>query len=63
MIEIKDTPTFGRDIDSKAVINNNKAALVEIKSKRELNKRLNDMESDIRSIKSLLEQLLIQQQK
>lgn len=54
MMDIKDTTSFGRDIESKAVINNNKAALVEIQSKRQLNKRIQKLESDITHINSQL---------
>lgn len=43
-MKLDDNPNFDRDISSKAVVSNNRGALEELKSKREISKRLRELE-------------------
>jgi len=56
--KVKDHPHLVRDMESKAVLNTNYAALVEYRKKKQMEEELNSLKSDVGEIKKMLQALL-----
>ena len=56
--KVKDHPHLVRDMESKAVLNTNYAALVEYKRKKQMEDEFNTLKSDMEDIKKMLQALL-----
>ena len=58
LYKIKDHPHLVKDMDSKAVLNTNYAALLEYKKQRQTVQDVEDLKKDMQDIKSMLSDLL-----
>ena len=58
LAKVKDHPHLVKDMESKAVLNTNYAALVEYKRKKQMEEEFNTLKSDMEDIKKMLQVLL-----
>jgi hypothetical protein len=58
LAKVKDHPHLVKDMESKAVLNTNYAALVEYKRKKQMEEEFNSLKSDVEDIKKMLQALL-----
>jgi len=58
LAKVKDHPHLVKDMESKAVLNTNYAALVEYKRKKQMEDEFNTLKSDMEDIKKMLQALL-----
>ena len=58
LAKVKDHPHLVKDMESKAVLNTNYAALVEYKRKKQMEEEFNSLKSDMEDIKKMLQVLL-----
>jgi len=58
LAKVKDHPHLVKDMESKAVLNTNYAALVEYKRKKQMEEEFNTLKSDMEDIKKMLQALL-----
>ena len=58
LAKVKDHPHLVKDMESKAVLNTNYAALVEYKKKKQMEEELVSLKSDMEDIKKMLQVLL-----
>jgi len=58
LAKVKDHPHLVKDMESKAVLNTNYAALVEYKKKKQMEEELVSLKSDMEDIKKMLQALL-----
>ena len=58
LYKVKDHPHLIKDMDSKAVLNTNYAALLEDKKKKQMEEEFNSLKSDVEDIKKMLQALL-----
>jgi hypothetical protein len=58
LYKVKDHPHLVKDMDSKAVLNTNYAALLEYKKKKQMEEEFNSLKSDVEDIKKMLQALL-----
>jgi hypothetical protein len=58
LYKVKDHPHLIKDMDSKAVLNTNYAALLEYKKKKQMEEEFNSLKSDVEDIKKMLQALL-----
>ena len=58
LAKVKDHPHLVKDMESKAVLNTNYAALVEYKRKKQMEEEFNSLKSDVDDIKRMLQALL-----
>jgi len=58
LAKVKDHPHLVKDMESKAVLNTNYAALVEYKRKKQMEEEFNSLKSDMEDIKKMLQALL-----
>ena len=56
--KVKDHPHLIKDMESKAVLNTNYAALVEYRKKQQMQKEVESLKEDVRDIKSTLDKIL-----
>jgi hypothetical protein len=58
LYKVKDHPHLVKDMESKAVLNTNYAALLEYKKKKQMEEEFNSLKSDVEDIKKMLQALL-----
>ena len=58
LVKIKDHPDLVKDMDSKAVLNTNYAALLEYKKKQQMQSEIENLKSDVSEIKQLLNKII-----
>jgi hypothetical protein len=58
LYKVKDHPHLVKDMESKAVLNTNYAALVEYRRKKQMEEEFNSLKSDVEDIKKMLQALL-----
>ena len=58
IVKVQDHPDLVKDMDSKAVLNNNYAALLEYKNKQKMMSEMDEIKSDIVEMKDLMKKLL-----
>ena len=58
LAKVKDHPHLVKDMERKAVLNTNYAALVEYKRKKQMEEEFNTLKSDMEDIKKMLQALL-----
>ena len=58
LYKVKDHPHLIKDMDSKAVLNTNYAALLEYKKKKQMEEEFNSLKTDMEDIKKMLQALL-----
>jgi len=58
LYKVKDHPHLIKDMDSKAVLNTNYAALLEYKKKKQMEEEFNSLKTDVEDIKKMLQALL-----
>ena len=58
LYKVKDHPHLVKDMNSKAILNTNYAALLEYKKKKQMKEEFNSLKSDVEEIKSMLQALL-----
>ena len=58
LAKVKDHPHLVKDMESKAVLNTNYAALVEYRRKKQMEEEFNSLKSDVEDIKKMLQALL-----
>ena len=56
--KVKDHPHLIKDMESKAVLNTNYAALVEYRKKQQMQREVESLKEDVRDIKSTLDKIL-----
>ena len=56
--KVEEHPDLVKDMDSKAVLNTNYAALLEYRKKKQMEDELNNIKSDVNDIKILLNSIL-----
>ena len=56
--KVKDHPHLIKDMESKAVLNTNYAALVEYRKKQQMQKEVESLKEDVRDIKFTLDKIL-----
>ena len=56
--KVEEHPDLVKDMDSKAVLNTNYAALLEYRKKKQMEDELNNIKSDVHDIKILLNSIL-----
>lgn len=54
LVKIKDHPDLVKDMESKAVLNSNYAALLEYRKKQQMQEEIQNLKSDVSEIKDLL---------
>lgn len=58
LYKVKDHPDLVKDMNSKAILNTNYAALLEYKKKKQMEEEFNSLKSDVEDIKKMLQALL-----
>jgi hypothetical protein len=58
LYKVKDHPHLVKDMDSKAVLNTNYAALLEYRRKKQMEEEFNSLKTDVDEIKKMLQALL-----
>ena len=58
LAKVKDHPQLVKDMESKAVLNTNYAALVEYRRKKQMEEEFNSLKTDVEDIKKMLQALL-----
>jgi len=58
LVKVKDHPHLVKDLDSKAVLNTNYAALVEYRKKKQMQEEVQSLKSDVQDIKNTLNTIL-----
>ena len=58
LYKVKDHPHLVKDMESKAVLNTNYAALVEYRRKKQMEEEFNSLKTDVEDIKKMLQALL-----
>ena len=58
LAKVKDHPHLVKDLDSKAVLNTNYAALVEYRKKKQMQEEVQSLKSDVQDIKNTLNTIL-----
>ena len=58
LAKVKDHPHLVKDMESKAVLNTNYAALVEYRRKKQMEEEFNSLKTDVEDIKKMLQALL-----
>ena len=58
LAKVEDHPNLVKDMDSKAVLNTNFAALAEYRKKKEMQEEVQSLKSDVQDIKSTLNTIL-----
>lgn len=58
LVKVQDHPDLLKDTNSKAVLNNNYAALLEYKKKQKMSKEIDSLKSDVQEIKELMNKVL-----
>lgn len=58
LYKVKDHPDLVKDMNSKAILNTNYAALLEYKKKKQMEEEFNSLKSDVEDIKKMLQTLL-----
>jgi hypothetical protein len=58
LAKIKDHPNLVKDMESKAVLNTNYAALLEYRKKKQMEEELTSLKTDVEDIKRMLQTLL-----
>ena len=56
--KVKDHPHLVKDLDSKAVLNTNYAALVEYRKKKQMEEEVQSLKADVQDMKSTLNTIL-----
>ena len=56
--KVKDHPHLIKDMESKAVLNTNYAALVEYRKKQQMQREVESLKEDVRDIKFTLDKIL-----
>jgi hypothetical protein len=56
--KVKDHPHLIKDMESKAVLNTNYAALVEYRKKQQMQKEVESLKEDVRDMKDTLNKIL-----
>lgn len=54
LYKVQDHPDLVKDMDSKAVLNTNYAALLEYKKKQQMNQEIETMKNEMQDIKKML---------
>lgn len=54
LYRIDDQPDLVKDMESRAILNTNYAALLEYKSKQRMEKEINSLKDDVKDIKDML---------
>ena len=63
LLKVKDHPDLIKDMKSKAVLNNNYAALLDYKKKQQMEEELKNLKSDVSEIKDLLGSIVMMMNK
>lgn len=58
IVKVQDHPDLVKDMESKAVLNNNYAALLEYKNKQRMISEMDEIKSDIVEMKDLMKKLM-----
>jgi len=58
LVKVKDHPHLVKDLDSKAVLNTNYAALVDYRKKKQMQEEVQSLKSDVQDIKNTLNIIL-----
>ena len=58
LVKVKDHPHLVKDLDSKAVLNTNYAALVDYRKKKQMQEEVQSLKSDVQDIKNTLNTIL-----
>lgn len=58
LYKVEDHPDLVKDMDSKAVLNNNYAALSEYRKKQQMQREVESLKEDVRDIKFTLDKIL-----
>jgi len=58
LVKVEDHPHLVKDMDSKAVLNTNLAALTEYRKKKEMQEEIQSLKSDVQDIKNTLNTIL-----
>lgn len=58
LVKVQDHPDLLKDTNSKAVLNNNYAALLEYKKKQKMANEIDSLKSDVQEIKELMNKVL-----
>ena len=56
--KVKDHPDLVKDMDNKAVLNTNYAALMEYKKKQKMSQEIEDLKNDVGDIKQMLNNIV-----
>ena len=58
LVKVEDHPHLVKDMDSKAVLNTNLAALTEYRKKKEMQEEIQSLKSDVQDIKNTLNTII-----
>ena len=58
IVKVKDHPHLVKDLDSKAVLNTNYAALLEYKRKKQMEEEVKSLRGDVQDMKDTLNKIL-----
>jgi tetrahydromethanopterin S-methyltransferase subunit B len=58
IVKVKDHPHLVKDLDSKAVLNTNYAALLEYKRKKQMEEEVKSLKTDVSDMKDTLNKIL-----
>ena len=58
LVKVEDHPHLVKDMDSKAVLNANFAALTEYRKKKEMQEEIQSLKSDVQDIKNTLNTII-----
>ena len=58
IVKVKDHPHLVKDLDSKAVLNTNYAALLEYKRKKQMEEEVKSLRGDVQDMKESLNKIL-----
>jgi hypothetical protein len=58
IVKVKDHPHLVKDLDSKAVLNTNYAALLEYKRKKQMEEEVKSLRTDVSDMKDTLNKIL-----
>jgi hypothetical protein len=58
LYKVEEHPDLMKDMDSKAVLNTNYAALLEYRKKKQMEEEFNNLKSDVNDIKVLLNSIV-----
>ena len=58
LVKVQDHPDLVKDMDSKAVLNNNYAALLEYKNQQRMVNEVDSLKTDVQEIKIIMNKVL-----